>query len=110
MLAMLRLILAGFLMFDANLALAGGTGPGTGGVDDWYFCMQENIKAEVWSNKAKSADAAVAASYRSCRPEFKTAMGTLETPAQKAAFRRDATIEQKQYLRFATKMKLAGKP
>jgi hypothetical protein len=100
--------IAGSIMLSQ--CLASGTGPDSDNpVGVWYWCMQENIKYEVW--KVKSApEGAVEAAYRSCRPDFKAALASKTSKSEKLAFKLEAKNEHKNHIEFAIKMKQLGDP
>ena len=89
---------------------ASGTGPGDGDpVASWDYCMQEEIKADVWSGNM-DAEKAVSAAYRACRQDFKAALATLSTPQEKLALKQRAESDVKMHIDFAVKMKKLGDP
>jgi hypothetical protein len=86
-----------------SLALA-DAGPGDDNPEiSWNYCMQEAIKAEVWSSKI-APEKVVANAYRVCRPEFKILMTSLPDDAARQAFRRKEKAYFPQHVAFAKRM------
>ncbi len=77
-------------------------GPSGNPEQEWTYCIQELIKAEVWSKVAP--EKAVSNAYRSCRTEFKALMGALPNDAARNTYRKQVTRTQKDDLAFARKM------
>jgi hypothetical protein len=91
-------------------SLASGTGPDSGNpAEVWYWCMQENIKHEVWKGRL-SPKSAVAVAYRTCRPDFKAALASKTTNSEKSAFKLEAKNEHEDHIEFAIKMNQLGDP
>jgi hypothetical protein len=89
---------------------ASGTGPGDEDpVASWDYCMQEEIKADVWAGNM-TAENAVSAAYRACRQDFKAALASFSTAKEKAALKQRAESDFKMHVDFAVKMKKLGNP
>jgi hypothetical protein len=71
----------------------------------WDWCMQEAIKAEVWSGIAASA--AVKAAYKDCKPEYQTLLASSRNSAK---VKSETEAGHAERISFAKKMKKRGKP
>jgi hypothetical protein len=82
-------------------------GPGTENPQAaWDWCMQEAIKAEVWSGDI-TPQAAVTAAYKACKPEYQTLLATSPDPTK---IRSETEADHSAHITFAIKMKKQDRP
>jgi hypothetical protein len=96
-----------FLLFCV-LAVGSATaladaGPSDDPETDWTYCVQETIKAVVWSSKV-TPEKAVAKAYRDCRPEFNILMRSLPNQTSRDAYRRNVKASLPGEVAFAKRM------
>jgi hypothetical protein len=90
------------LLLPLSVPVFADAGPDDNPEQEWTYCVQESIKAEVWSKVAP--EKAVSNAYRSCRPEFKALMAALPNDAARNTSRKQVARTQKDDLAFARKM------